>query len=123
MTNALSRVMRSAAKHPRGPHCPVGETRFFAALRMTRPGHFLIACHDKRPLACHAERQRSIWSHQPDGVAHPGCFAALRMTCPGGFFTAGYEEGSGTCHAERSEGSEAPRRAAWPTSDSSLRSE
>src|SRR5579883_1807479 len=46
------------------------------------------ACRKKGPLACHAERERSIWSHQAGGVAHLGFFAALRMTCPGHFFMA-----------------------------------
>src|SRR5579885_1899253 len=34
-------------------------------LSMTREGAFFTACYDKRPLTCHAERQRSIWFHQP----------------------------------------------------------
>src|SRR5579884_316802 len=50
----------AAAKHPRGPRRPPGETRCFAALRMTRPGHFLMACYEKVVPTCHAERQRSI---------------------------------------------------------------
>src|SRR5579883_2420561 len=50
------------------------------------------ACRKKGPLACHAERERSIWSHQAGGVAHLGFFAALRMTCPGHFFMACYEK-------------------------------
>src|SRR5579885_1437661 len=61
-------------------------------LSMTCPGHFLIACRKKGPLACHAERERSIWSHQAGGVAHLGFFAALRMTCPGHFLMACYEK-------------------------------
>jgi hypothetical protein len=49
-----------------------------------------MTCRKKGPLACHAERERSIWSHQAGGVAHLGFFAALRMTCPGHFFMACY---------------------------------
>src|SRR5579885_1833007 len=36
------------------------------------------ACRKKDPLACHAERERSIWSHQAGGVAHLGFFAAAQ---------------------------------------------
>src|SRR5579883_1148778 len=55
---------------------------------MTRWGHLFTACRKKATLTCHAERERSIWSHQAGGVAHLGFFAALRMTCPGHFFMA-----------------------------------
>src|SRR5579883_2183084 len=44
-----------------------------------------MACYENGLLTCHAERQRSIWSHQPGGLAHPGCFAALGMTRRGQF--------------------------------------
>src|SRR5579885_3482399 len=60
-----------------------------------------ITCRKKGPLACHAERERSIWSHQAGGVAHLGFFAALRMTCPGHFFMACHEKNALPCHAER----------------------
>src|SRR5579883_1685304 len=52
----------------------------------------LTVCRKKGPLACHAERERSIWSHQAGGVAHLGFFAALSMTCPGHFFMACHEK-------------------------------
>src|SRR5579883_217893 len=48
----------------------------------------VTACRKKATLTCHAERQRSIWFHQPGGMAHLGFFAALRMTCPGHFLMA-----------------------------------
>src|SRR5579885_403807 len=60
-----------------------------------------MACHDKCPLPCHAERERSIWFHQPGGMAHLGFFAALRMTCPGHFVMACRKKRPRTCHAER----------------------
>ncbi len=66
-----------------------------------RSGHFFMACRKKGPLACHAERERSIWSHQAGGVAHLGFFAALRMTCPGHFFMACHDKCPLPCHAER----------------------
>src|SRR5579883_967144 len=75
----------------------------------------LTVCRKKGPLACHAERERSIWSHQAGGVAHLGFFAALRMTCPGHFFMACRKNVAPTCHAERSEESLVSKRAAWPT--------
>src|SRR5579885_1925931 len=68
---------------------------------MTHPGHFFIACRKKATLTCHAERQRSIWFHQPGGMAHLGFFAALRMTCPGHFVMACHKKAPLTCHAER----------------------
>src|SRR5579885_1955928 len=90
---------------------------------MTHPGHFFIACRKKATLTCHAERQRSIWFHQPGGMAHLGFFAALRMTCPGHFFMDAVKKAPSRVMLSGSEASGLTRRAAWPTSDSSLRSE
>src|SRR5579885_585665 len=82
--------------------------RFFAALRMTHWGHVFTACNKKGPRTCHAERQRSIWSHQLGGVAHLGFFAALRMTCRGHFLMACRKNMAPTCHSSlRSESEEA----------------
>src|SRR5579875_2825727 len=36
--------------------------------------------NDCCPSTCHAERERSIWSHQPGGVAHADASLSLRMT-------------------------------------------
>src|SRR5579883_406229 len=49
------------------------------------PPGFLIAIrlyihYEKGPRVCHAERQRSIWSHQPGGVAHADASLSLSMT-------------------------------------------
>jgi len=61
-------------------------------------------------------------------LAHAACLPTrdaslpLSMTRERVFFTACHEKVAGTCHAERSEASGLTRRAAWPTSDSSLRS-
>jgi hypothetical protein len=82
---ALSAAKGKHLSNPRQDRWPLG---FFAALSMTWESNFFMACRKKGPLACHAERERSIWSHQAGGVAHLGFFAALRMTCPGHFFMA-----------------------------------
>jgi len=47
-------------------------------LSMTREGAFFTACHEKVAPTCHAERERSIWFHQPAGMAHLGFFAAAQ---------------------------------------------
>src|SRR5579885_3041328 len=81
-------IMLSEAKHLRQPITVNPMIGCFASLSMTRQGTILMACHKKGPRTCHAERQRSIWSHQLGGVAHLGLFAALRMTCRGHFVMA-----------------------------------
>ncbi len=57
-------------------------------LRMTCPGHFLMACRKKRPRTCHAERQRSIWGDQLVSAAHVDSSLPLSMTRLGAFVMA-----------------------------------
>src|SRR5579885_2847323 len=86
---------------PWQPYQPIVASDASLPLSMTRQRAFVMACHEKDPLPCHAERQRSIWFHQAGGVAHLGFFAALRMTCPGHFLIACRKKGPLPCHAER----------------------
>src|SRR5579885_2515105 len=86
---------------PWQPYQPIVASDASLPLSMTRQRAFVMACHEKDPLPCHAERQRSIWFHQAGGVAHLGFFAALRMTCPGHFLIACRKKSPLPCHAER----------------------
>src|SRR5579885_868498 len=60
-----------------------------------------MACHDKGPQTCHAERQRRIHVGRTHQLVTPDASLPLSMTCPGAFFTACHEKVAGTCHSER----------------------
>ncbi len=77
------------------------------------PPGFLIAIrlyihYEKGPRVCHAERQRSIWSHQPGGVAHADASLPLRMTRQGVFVMVCRKKALSHVMLSGSEASEAP---------------
>ncbi|SRR5579875_2969911 len=61
----------------------VGKSRKIGQIRA-----FVMACYEKVAGACHAERPRSIWSHQAGGVAHADASRSLSMTRPRTFLTS-----------------------------------
>src|SRR5579885_403809 len=79
-----------------------------------------MACHDKGPQTCHAERQRSIHVGRTHQLVTPDASLPLSMTCPGAFFTACHDKVAGTCHSERSEESEVGHASRLVEPDASL---
>src|SRR5579885_3225923 len=63
-----------------------------------------MSSREKHLLTCHAERQRSIYSHQPGGVAHVDASLPLSMTRRGHFLIASREKHK-TSQGWRPEGS------------------
>src|SRR5579885_2952543 len=86
---------------------------FFAALRMTCPGHFFMAC--RMPAPRHrstAQATRKGWPYERQAArAPPQAVVSSRATpcgwpVTGSRHTACHEKVTGTCHSERSEESE-----------------
>jgi hypothetical protein len=50
--------------------------------------HILMSCHEKDPLACHAERREASGLTRGGGVAHMDASLPLSMTREGAFVMA-----------------------------------